>query len=293
MSTKDKILRYETVEAFLRESQEGSSGARSTWRADERRSVRGEASFTGTKNYGEALRLARAGWPEGRSRMVRGVEALASTPSLARAGAYALDVAGAFPLAALAAAGDPACMVTLDPVEQRRRPVVRIAVGGSYSHWYTEEEVFNAGIALLALVDSLEDAGVRVELNVVFGLEKEGERVSISVLAKAAEDALDLDRAAFLLAHASTLRRLVFGVMERHLSPKWSSGYGRPRTPERGLDGDEDVVFLAGVQQFKAGSHHLASPRAALDGLLPAASAALRDRYADFPPLQFGDALAA
>ena len=50
-----------------------------------------------------AFDMARMGWPEGRRNMV---EAMAQArPSIALAPAFMMDVAGAYPIAALAAAG--------------------------------------------------------------------------------------------------------------------------------------------------------------------------------------------
>lgn len=285
---------FDSVESFAREASRGAAGEGAAWTRN-RQSKGKNADFSGTESFEEAARLARHGWPEGRARMVKGVEAVASSPAFERAAALFFDVAGAYPVAALAAAGVPECMVSPAPVSERARPIVRIAVSGSVSYNYGANEIFAYGAALLGVIDALETAEFRVELSVIFPAKAyNGDKLCVAVRIKDAPDALDLDRAAFMLAHASTLRRLVFGVMEATLSCEvWGSGYGTPRTPERGLDGDEGVIFLPGPQQFKAGSPQLKTPEAAFAALAPSVLELLRDRYAEFPALQFGPALAA
>lgn len=285
---------FDSVESFVREAQRGANGEGAAW-TRARQSKAKNADFSGTASFAEAARLALAGWPEGRARMVKGVEAVASSPAFERAAALFFDVAGAYPVAALAAAGVPECMVSPAPVSERARPIVRLAVSGSVSCNFKAEEIFAYGAALLGVIDALESAEFRVELNVIFPAKAyNGDKLSVAVRVKDAPDALDLDRAAFILAHASTLRRLVFGVMEANLScDVWGGGYGSPRLPEYGLDGDEGVVFLPGPQQFKAGSRELKTPESAFAALAPSVLELLRDRYAEFPPLQFGPALAA
>lgn len=284
---KHESFEYDTVEAFLADAAKGAAGEGRDW-SEARSSVKGTREFTGTSGIGEALTLARAGWPAGRAKMVQGVAAVAAAPSFSRAAARMLDVAGAYPIAALAAAGVPACMVTPVPVEESSRPIIRLGVSGSYSSFYTADEVMHFGAALLGLIDAIEAADMRVELNILFPSTSSRDMgtMSLGVRLKEAQDSLDLDRCAFFLAHPSTLRRLVFGVIEyRSSSRRWSPGYGSPRLPDA-RDGD-GLVFLAGVQQLKAGSPALKSPIAAFDALLPAALIGLADRYADLPPLQF------
>ena len=65
-------LRYDSVEALLHDSQEGALRP-GRWTPESRQSVSGDRTFTGTATYSEATRLASQGWPEGRTRMVRGV----------------------------------------------------------------------------------------------------------------------------------------------------------------------------------------------------------------------------
>lgn len=292
----NRIFNFDSMDAFVAEARKGPAGENATGWTRNRQSREGTESFTKTANFAEAARLAVTGWEDGRARMVRGVAAVASAPSIDRAPAMFLDVAGAYPVAALAAAGDASCMVNFAPVSDRARPVIRLAVSGSVSYNYGADEIFAYGAALLGLVDSLESADFRIELSVIFPAKARGgeSKLAVSVMIKRAEDSLDLDRAAFALAHASTLRRLVFGVMEANLpSSVWGGGYGVPRKPEHGVDGDDATVFLPGPQQFAAGSPPLRSPVAAFEALLPAALELLRDRYAEFPALQFGGVIAA
>lgn len=113
----------------------------------------------------EAVDMARNGWAEGRSHMV---EAMAQArPSIALAPAFTMDVGGAYPIAAMAAAGDPCSMVSPDPVENAFKPIIRIAVNVWASCMYKAEEFTAYGAAVMSCIDAVECGGFRVELTML------------------------------------------------------------------------------------------------------------------------------
>jgi hypothetical protein len=61
--------------------------------------------WSGTKTFEEAVDLAINGWPEGRKRLMTAMAAAQSAPAFTPS--LAMDVAGAYPIAALAEAPDP------------------------------------------------------------------------------------------------------------------------------------------------------------------------------------------
>ena len=256
------------------------------WGDAKRQSIFGDKEFTGTESIEQAVSLARHGWPDGLKNMARNVAALAAAPSLARGPAFSFDVGGAYPMAALASAGDPACMVNLAPTNERARPIIRLGVAASFSWRYETKEVENYGAGLVGIIDALEAADYRVEVNLAFSFQSEGEKALFTIKVKDSGDAIDLDRLAFCLCHASMLRRICFGLMESCLNSKrWAVAYGTPRA----LAQDEmpDFLPLAGVMTFKAGARELKSPKAAFEAMMPIISTQLTDRWADFPPLAF------
>lgn len=261
------------------------SPAKPSW---EKRSSRDNSNqaWSGSNTFEAAMSLARHGWEAGREKMVKAVSVAASTAGFARTSAYDLDHAGLYPIAALAAAGEPLCMVNPSPVADRAKPIVKLTVAASVSAMVSENDIFNYGAALLAFVDGLEQADIRAELSVCFANRSFDSKSQGTFLItfKQAEEALDLDRAAFVLASPAMFRRLVFSLYELHLTPNFETGYGTPETPERGRDFDADSILLPSCQSFRG---KLGSPASAFQVIAPAIEALLQDRFANFPPLSF------
>lgn len=283
-----QIITFDSLEALVGASKEPSS-----W--GQRDSRTGDVAFTGTASHSEACTLATDGWAEGLRKMSLCLDAArATSTAVGQAPAYLLDVCGAYPHAAIAAAGDAFCMMAPTPVSERARPILRLATSTALPAVYEAQEVFNYGAGLVAVIDALEAAAFSVELqtvrcNTTWG--SKGERLTITTTIKGAGEALDLERLAFCLGSASYNRRLHFGVVEaRCPAALWQGSYGTATQPEHGRDVEADVCILPGVTMFAQGSAALASPEAAFKAMLPAITALLTDRYSNFPPLLLGAA---
>lgn len=274
---------YETLESAVAVGFEPPTPA---WGDYQRESRTHNTQWAGTKSFEAAAALARTGWPDGLKNMVKNVNSLAAAPSLERGPSFYLDTGGAYPVAALAAAGAPDCMVNFAPVTERVRPIIRLAVPVMASAMYKAEAWENYGAGLVGIIDALESADYRVELTVFISLESYGKKALFTIRVKEAQDFCDLDKLAFALCHASMFRRIGFGVMEKHLDSKtWGGTYGIPCLPDsKDLP---DMIILAGLQQFKTGGPELKSPLACFKAMLPVISEQLADRFADMPPLQF------
>lgn len=199
------------------------------------------AAWAGSATFDEAMRIARQGWPEGRARMAKGLEAARLILSHDAMPQASMDVAGAYPIVPVAVAGDPAHMVSFEPTEKRTNQIIRLLVPRGAS-WRTPATcIENYGIALLSIVDSLEQAGHSVEITISKAGYKAGFKddllFDMRITAKQAGEPLDLDRLAFVLAHPAFLRRLVFAIMEQHTEhrlPYVMKNYGvtEPLPPE-------------------------------------------------------------
>ena len=249
--------------------------------------------FSETRNFEEAVDLAQKGWPEGRDKILSAV-ASAQT-SMTFTPALTMDVAGAYPIAALAAAGDPCSMVDLAPIEDRVRPVVRLVVQRGASAVYEASEFTNYGAAVLSYVEGLEAAGFRCEITVVFCSEykygTKGQQVTTFV-AKRAEESMEYDRMAFVLTHPAMFRRICFSVFESTpILCGWldGNGYGYSRNPLP-EDFDHDQILVPGVNAVKPGSEHLKTVKACLKHIGPMIEAQLRQAGVEPPAQAFNGA---
>lgn len=276
---------YETLGEFLvaaqREPLIGNASSR------EESGPFGE-KWSGTSTFAEAIDLAVNGWAEGCKRLMTAMAAAQSAPSLTPA--LVMDVAGAYPIAALAAAGDPCSMVDLQPVEDRVRPIVRLVVQRGGSAAYDPEEFMNYGAAVLSYIEGLEAASFRVEIEVAFAANIPPVDHYLSVIVKRAEEPLEIDRLAYVLTHPAFFRRIGFAVKEstpgiaEHLH---AQAYGFSRSP-RPEEVDPRQIILPGVNMVSPGSKVLKTPAAALKHLAPMIEAQLKNAGMAPPPLAFG-----
>jgi hypothetical protein len=200
-------------------------------------------AWSGTRTYEGALDLARHGWAEGRDKIARGLSVV--SPATARHSSRFMDVAGAYPIAAMAAAGDMQSMVAMGETETPRAIVKLVCSIGANANVSTDA-IINRGIALCGIVDAIEASGQRVEL--VSGMTAsngytEAKPYLFSVMVKEAGEPLEIDRVAFAFAHPSSLRRCGFRLIERHHKERdWYSHYGRARDLDPADYGDA-IIF--------------------------------------------------
>lgn len=245
------------------------------------------SNWSGTNTFDEAVNLAVNGWPEGCKRLMQAMAAAQSSPAMTPA--LVMDVAGAYPIAALAAAGDPCSMVDLQPVEERVRPIVRLVVQRGGSSAYSAEEFMNYGAAVLSYIEGLEAANFRVEIEVAFAAKIPPIDHYLSVIVKRAEEPMEMDRLAYVLTHPAFFRRIAFAVKEstpgvaEHLN---TQAYGFSRSP-REDEVDPKQIIVPGVNMVKPGAKELKTPAAALKHLAPMIENQLRNAGMAPPPLAF------
>lgn len=254
-----------------------------------KREGRGEIEFSGTRTFEEAMALVRNGWPEGRKRLMQAIASAQASPTFTQS--VTMDVAGAYPIAALAAAGDPCSMVDLAPVEDRVRPVVRLLIQRAASAAYETSEFENYGAAVMSYVDGLEQAGFRCEITICFAsdLHEDGDQF-MTVIVKRAEEPIEIDRMAFVMVHPAMFRRIGFAVYENTpgLCDALSrQAYGYSRNP-RAEEAEPGQVIIPGVNSVKPGSPHLKTAAAALAHMGPVIEAQLRQAGVEPPPQAFG-----
>ena len=271
--------KYESLGEALLASQ---STAPPQW-TDRASRRNGDSKWSGTNSFESAITLAKDGWPMGRAKMAQAVSSAVSASYYNNTPAMHLDVAGAYPVAAIAAAGDAFCMVSPAPVSDRARPIVRLLISSANSQAVRAERIFNYGAALLSIIDGLEQADYRVELALAYAGEKNSHKNFFEIVIKQAQEILDLDRMAFCLSNASMFRRIVFSLYELNLPSYYEGGYGTPRIPERGKDFEESQILLPSAQSFDS----LDSPQEAVKAIAPTIQKLLIDRFSDFPPIIF------
>ena len=196
------------------------------WRRPQ--SISGDAAFTGSESFEEALGFAINGWDEGREAMSADVDFATAKQAMFKRPDWEYGMAGQRVCVPSYAAGAPMHMMFMDDEDVTPLPIVRIYVDAGATHFTTAEAMTRRGAAIVALIDQIETAGQRVELIATKHSDTRPaayDRQEINITVKRADEVLDLDRISFAMAHPSFLRRVCFRIME-HNYPKDVSGYG-------------------------------------------------------------------
>lgn len=216
MSKKSKIktVVFEGVGEFL--------AASNTENIEKTSHREGNEDFYGTTTYGEALELAKRGWPEGVERLqaLRAeLEQVVDKAITAKAARLNWDVTGDFLDVGRYLGGEPEVFGSyVDDAEAHGQTrVVKLVANVSAIGSVKTESIFSAGAAVFAAVDILESLGHRVELWLGSGSEgnygaNAGKRLQVLTLIKEASQPFDADRVAFWLCSNASLRRLHFSL---------------------------------------------------------------------------------
>jgi hypothetical protein len=205
--------------------------------------------WSGNVTFDGAVDLGYKGWPEGRAKIVKTLDAAAYLQQNAVRPSINFDVAGAYPIVPLAVAGDPASMVDLGDVSSQARPIVRIWLNVGASAGVHEKHIINRGTAILSHIDRLENEGKSVELTLVWTAFTDrgggdGKGLITKIVVKRAGEPLEIDRLAFVLGHPGFMRRVLFRLLETTPDLQVLSGsYGFPHDIKR-ADIEPGVIYF-------------------------------------------------
>ena len=180
----------------------------------------GDMEWTGSGSFPEAINLARKGWPEGLAEIVRFVIKVEKlVMSYIPEPTTKFDVVGDVIDMGRFIEGDPECMVSLVDGQNTKKiaqgkivhVVLNIDAAGS-SDIYT---FFRRGAAGVALIDALERTGRRVIADAIANTVSRSRLLETRIRVKNADEHIQLDKLAFLFAHPSILRRILFAAWER------------------------------------------------------------------------------
>lgn len=188
-----------------------------------------ESSWSGTKSWGDAIALARCGWPQGAKLLTESTaKAVKQIQHMSPSIGY--DVAGFMPDVPRYIAGAPDCMLQAGDTLKATRPVVRFLLSRNGDGSVRSGQIINRGAALLAHIDNLESRGISCELTICMSNRRGYQQQHlVTFCVKRAGEPLELDRIAFALANAALFRRFGFCLMEQHKElSSWAGSYGGP-----------------------------------------------------------------
>lgn len=204
------------------------------WKKGGLSSTQGSKQFTGTESFEEAVNLFKDGWDDMAKKLTKKLKVQTNCSATSQVQKTVYDIVGFQCSVPRYLQGIPTNMVNkrLTPVKQK---VVTLNKDFSYNAMTTTEDIIEASIQTMQVVKKVEAQGVRVNLNIIFGIAAGNTREVVKIRIKSANERANVSKLAFPLVHPSMFRRLCFRYIEvaPTITDSYSFGYGKP------LDGSQ------------------------------------------------------
>jgi hypothetical protein len=193
---------------------------------------KGNKSWKGTTTYDEAEKLLINGWNEHIQQMREGISSRLNKAETGQINKRRPQnsVVGFTPHVPNAILGLPHSMIEIKQQPQKVKTITIIYNTSVLADW-TPEQVLKSGIAVLRLINKIEQDGVKVRLISEFksSIMNNVELGVVRVILKDFKDHLDLKKLAFPFANAGMQRRIGFRWQETvpGQTQDWSNSYGR------------------------------------------------------------------
>lgn len=190
---------------FLKSPTDAPEGERASMRAEEN-------NWTQTSSLEEAIKLAEDGWNEG----VERIEQLSAKLSeelvtMLHTPEVHFDVTGDMLDVGRYVNGEPEDFMSLVPAEIETHPkILHLGVNITANWNVGGETMIRKGAAVVALIDTLEQHGKRIEVDCIGHVDSEAGETTTTIRVKDSNAPVQLANLVYLLAHPSTLRRLLF-----------------------------------------------------------------------------------
>lgn len=211
------LKQTESNERFAKESRTGSS------------------NFTGTKSYEEAEHLLIHGDTANASKLEAKLATITKSIGGQNKTKFYNDVVGFNANVPRYLQGMPQNMINSKRVVVKQ-PTITLLKSISYSCWWSTEQIINESVKALSIVHKIEQAGTRVNLDILWTDREGGEQIIYRLNVKKASERMNIAKLAFPMVNPSMLRRICFGALEVETLDKpsdWRFGYGTPVIDEK------------------------------------------------------------
>ena len=226
------IREFDSLNEF--ESYITNTPLNETFRWQKLSSTNGSYSFTQTQSYEEATKLLKDGWSSMAQEITKKLNVIKNQVVNEHVQKILYDVVGFQASVPRYLQGIPTSMVNkkLVPVKQK---VITLDKDISYNASIKTEQIIEASVQTLQLIKKIEAQGIRVNLNLVWGVAAGDTKEVAKVRLKSANERLNISKLSFPLVHPSMLRRLCFRYLEvaPTVTKSYTWGYGAP------LDGSQ------------------------------------------------------
>ena len=200
-----------------------------TFRWQKLSSTDGSYGFTQTHSYEEATKLFKDGWDKMAQDLTKKLTVIQNQVVDAQVQKILYDVVGFQASVPRYLQGIPTSMVNKKRVPVKQR-VITLNKDISYNCGITTEQIIEASVQTLQLIKKIEAQGIRVNLNLIWGVTAGDTKEVAKIRLKSANERLNISKLAFPLVHPSMLRRLCFRYLEvaPTVTNSYTWGYGCP-----------------------------------------------------------------
>lgn len=199
------------------------------WKEGGLSSTIGSKKFTGTESFEEAVNLFKNGWDDMAQKLTKKLKVTQNQTMCSEVQKTVYDIVGFQCSVPRYLQGIPTNMVNkrLTPIKQK---VVTLNKDFSYNCSISTEDIIEASIQTMQVVKKIEAQGIRVNLNIIFGVAAGNTREVAKIRIKSANERANISKLAFPLVHPSMFRRLCFRYIEvaPTITDSYSFGYGQP-----------------------------------------------------------------
>lgn len=240
-------LTYNTWMQFIDACEYGVSDRPDTNRRS--RDTNDFMRFFHTNTYTDAVQLARAGWSEGTTQALALFMPLQDRLySVIEQTTIHYDTTGSILDIGRYVSSEPEHWgeFSYSKVTGPGTKYIHIVVNGTASGNISGHTLIARGVAITALINTLELAGHRVHVSVTYPIRTEYKgkepAFTATVTVKAYDESPDLDRIVYATAHPSALRRHIFSLLECQSDAACTElvrgGFGYPGDTAPGAQGD-------------------------------------------------------
>lgn len=193
-------------------------------------STENNKSFTGTKDWSEAVNLFETGYTDVLPQIKSGIEKNIKATGVQNRRFVRTGAVGYAPHVPNAIQGLPNSMIYTETQPQKIKAVT-IYYAPTENCGTDVEEFIKSGICALSAINTLELSGVRVNLNIVMfnaTNDSDTEGTFATVKVKDFREQMDVQKLCFPVVHPSLFRRFGFKWLETSAIKEngWSWGYG-------------------------------------------------------------------
>lgn len=207
------ITEYSSLSEFISDINSKPNNQFFEYRHSSQRIERTGGNWYATEDYDRATYLLHHGWDSAAEKMTQKVKPTATTVGVVRSTKPAYGVVGSQASVPRYLQGIPTNMVSRQMTYSKQK-VVTITKGIAYHQGWSANAILEQSIKALQIIQSLENGGQRVRLNVMWAISNGKYHTICKVCVKQPDERLSISKMSYALAHPSMLRRHFFKWLE-------------------------------------------------------------------------------